>query len=180
MNAPRIFVVEWWETRATTEQLTEKIFEINKRWKPRQFGCEANAMQELYGEMVQLDARRRNIKLPLVPVYQPSKIEKTYRIRTGLQPVIRAGRLFLHEDMIGERTKLASFPMNISAVDGIDALENAVRLVPKRAVPQQKRQEVEALAAYLRASGLAPQLIEARIREEVEKGLVQDFVRGAG
>lgn len=164
----RIFVVEWWEKRATTEELTERIFEMNAKWKPRQFGCEANAMQELYGEMVQLEAKRRGVKLPLVAVYQPSKVEKTYRIRTGLQPVIREGRLFLPESMIAERTKLASFPMNVTAVDGIDALENAVRLVPKRPAPQQRHDEIDALAAYLRASGMPPPLIEQRIREAVE------------
>lgn len=165
----RIFVVEWWEKRASTDEMTEMIFMFNERWKPRQFGCEANAMQELYGSMVQREAKYRGVRLPLTPVWQPSKIEKTYRIRTGLQPVIREGRLFLREDMIGERTKLASFPMNIQQVDGIDALENAVRMVPRRATPQQKREDVEQLAAYLRSTGAPPQHIEMRVRELMEQ-----------
>lgn len=167
----RVFVVEWWEKRASTEEMTEKIFEVNRVWKPRVFGCEANAMQELYGNMVQLEAKHRNVKLPLTAVYQTSKVEKTYRIRTGLQPVIRAGRLFLHERMIGERAKLAGFPMNIQQVDGIDALENAVRLIPKRAAIRQQSDEVEQVASYLRSQGVAPQMIEARVRELIEASL---------
>lgn len=167
----RCFVVEWWEKRASTEEMTNKIFEINQKWKPRIFGCEANAMQELYGDMVQLEAKHRNVRLPLSPVYQPKGIDKNYRIRTGLQPVIRAGRLFFPETMIGERSKLASFPMNIKQVDGIDALENAVRLVPRRAAPKQRTDEVEAVARYLRDTGAAPHVIEARVRELIEAGL---------
>lgn len=167
----RVFVVEWWEKRAATEEMTEKIFEVNRIWKPRVFGCEANAMQELYGEMVQLEAKHRSIRLPLTPVYQTAKVEKMYRIRTGLQPVIRAGRLFLAEQMVGERTKLAAFPMNVKQIDGIDALENAIRLIPKRAAPKQRSDEVESVAAYLRAQGASPQVIEMRVRELIEASL---------
>ena len=167
----RVFVVEWWEKRASTEEMTEKIFDVNRVWKPKMFGCEANAMQELYGNMVQLEAKHRNVRLPLTPVYQTSKVEKTYRIRTGLQPVIRAGRLFMHERMIGERTKLAGFPMNVKQIDGIDALENAIRLIPKRATPKQRNEEVENVAAYLRAQGVSPQAIEMRVRELIEASL---------
>lgn len=160
----RVFVLECWKGRPGAVLMAKKVLEINDRWHPRIFGCEANAMQELYSEMLQHEAKREGKKLPLVAVSQSTSVEKPFRIRTTLQPVIGFGRLFVRADMFDLQQELTSFPMG-QTVDLVDALASAVALVPPRSAKHRRSEERDSLAAYLRETGAAPRAIESRLAE---------------
>lgn len=160
----RIFVLDTWAKKASAIETMEKVFELNEKWKMRVFGCEANAMQELYAEMLALEATRREVRLPLVPIPQTTKVEKEFRIRTTLNPVVGFGRLFLHESQHDLHREITAFPMMVQK-DLVDALASAVALVPPKSPPAAQRTEREALAKYLRDQGTPPSLIQARLDE---------------
>jgi hypothetical protein len=168
----RIFVRDCWAEATTANALIEAIFRLNALWRPRPFGCEANAMQILFAEAVLREARQRDITLPLVPVYQPPTQKKHFRIRQALQPVVAAGRLFLqpeHRELLHELTTFPQHPR----VDLVDALASAVTLLPKRTLPQQAADDRAGLIAYLRATGVPDQAIARRVAE-VGGGLGSD------
>lgn len=159
----RVFVRACWAEATTANALTEKIFELNKLWRPHPFGCEANAMQILFAESVLREARLRDVRLPLVPVYQPPQQKKAYRIRQALQPLVASGRLFLGEGQQELEHELTAFPQH-PRVDLVDALASAVTLLPKRSLPQQEADDRHGLATYLRQAGVPEERIAERVR----------------
>lgn len=160
----RIFVRACWAEATTANALTDKIFELNAKWRPHPFGCEANAMQILFAESVLREARLRDVNLPLVPVYQPPQQKKAYRIRQALQPLVASGRLFLGAGQQELEHELVSFPQH-PRVDLVDALASAVTLLPKRSLPQQDADDRHGLASYLRQSGIPEERIAERVRQ---------------
>jgi predicted phage terminase large subunit-like protein len=165
----RLFVVEAWARRCSTPELVEEIFRINAQWQPKQFGVEANAMQSLFADSLELLAKERGVRIPLVPVYQNTKIDKFFRLRTTLQPVISTGKLVIGEDQQELRNELKAFPMG-QTVDLVDALASAVSLVPVKPPEESSRQEADALADYLRKVGAPASYIEKRVGEFLAQG----------
>lgn len=173
----RIFVLHTWADRAPAGALAERVFTVQGDHKPRVFGIEANAMQALYGEMVAREAKFKGVRLPLEPVKQPTNVDKDWRIRTALQPVIAEGRLFLQEGQHELRAELTTFPMS-PLKDIIDALASAISLLRRVPLPVQIREERDARLAYLRQSGAPPSYIEAVARgEEPSETQEQSTVR---
>lgn len=163
----RVFVLDAWMKKARTSEVIDQIFLTNERWHPRRFGIEANAMQELFGDAVLLEARRRHVRLPLVPVYPPTNIDKIWRIRTAVQPLTTKGRLFVPKHLIELRAEILAFPTG-RTVDGFDALAQACELIPKRTEESTHgaaSEERERLAAYLRRAGVPPSTISARMAQ---------------
>jgi hypothetical protein len=159
-----IFVLLAWAERCPTDRYVERIYKTNDDFKPKMFGVEANAMQTLFGDMLAREARAMKKRIPFVPVPQSTKVDKRWRIRTTLQPVIAEGRLFVQDNQLELKAELSTFPMS-PTVDLIDALASAVTLAPKRAPRVVRNERAEALAKYLRDSGTPPHLIRQRIAE---------------
>jgi hypothetical protein len=160
---PRIFVVHTWAGRLTTSDFRDRIVSVYADFKPRKFGIEANAMQFLFADLVREGAKERLGTVRLIPIVQPTRVQKEYRIRTALEPVINDGRLFLQESQLELRSELQGFP-TAARKDLVDALSSAINLVPKRAPAEKDDAEEKALAAYLRKTGVSPYLIEERIQ----------------
>ena len=169
--AQRIFVMEAWAKRCSTPDLVEKMFELNSKWKLQQFGVEANAMQSLFIDTVNMIARQRRERLPLVPVTQNTRIDKMFRIRAALQPIFSEGRLLIGEDQQELRNELRAFPRG-QTVDLVDALASVVKLLPNIPQEEQVNEDARELAAYLRDQGVSPYYIEERMaRFFREKGV---------
>jgi len=170
----RIFVLHASAGRTPASVYVDRIIKVCENWTPRIFGIEANAMQELFADLVIEKARELKKRLPLTGVNQPTRIDKDFRIRTTLQPVINAGRLFLQENQDELETELRGFP-TAATKDLVDCLASAIALVPQRTKPQQKNDEAQKLAAYLRETGAPSWYIEKRIKElyelDIEKGM---------
>lgn len=173
----RVYVIYAWAGRLPASKFRDKIISVYERYQPRLFGIEANAMQELFGDLVRDKAIEKFGTVRMIPVYQPTKIDKDFRIRTSLEPVMFDGRLFIH----GERTsdqelsghdshmnelisELRGFP-SAATKDLVDSLASAISLVPKRTYEEQQRDESEELARYLRAQGVPGHQIERRVAE---------------
>lgn len=155
----RVFVLDTWAQRASIDEIIERIYATEATWKLRSFGVEANAMQELFHEAIARDARLRGKKLPLRAVHQPTRIDKDWRIRTVLQPIVASGRLFLRSDMGELRTEITAFPLS-PLKDMVDALASAIKMIPPRATRRDVDEEKEALLSYLRKTGAPAAVIE--------------------
>lgn len=162
----RVFVLESWSARATIDEQVDLLFTLHDRWKPQRFGGEANAMQEGLQELVDREARYKRKALRMEKIVQPTGIDKTFRIRSVLQPIVAHGRLFILDQHVELHRDLTSFPM-LMAMDRVDVLAMAIDLLPKRIATAQvqEAQERQALAASLRAQGLPPSYIERRMTE---------------
>lgn len=158
----RIFVLDAWRGRDSAPQLIERVLAINDRWHPSQFGCEANAMQSLFADLVAHEAKRQKKTLPLVPVYQPTKVDKEWRVRDAVQPVVGHGRLFLLQSQVELISEITGFPLG-EYRDMIDALASAIAMVPIQAPVVQQSADRDALARYLRRVGKSPSDIDARL-----------------
>ena len=148
----RVFTLLAWAARCSTDALTTKIFEVNETFRPRTFGIESNAMQSLYGDMVGREARFRERRVPILEVRQPTNVEKNWRIRTILQPVVANGRLFIQPQQLELRAELVNFPMS-ATVDLVDALASAVKLLPTVQIRREQDGELQKRLAYLRETG---------------------------
>ena len=160
----RFFVLHAWAGRPTTTQLVARLIDIGEKFHPRRFGIEANAMQSLFADLVAGQAKELQKKIAFVPITQPTRVDKDWRIRTTLQPVIENGRLFVQEAHHELMAEISTFPVSTTK-DMIDALASAINLAPRRHVSQQQHDEIDRLAEYLRATGVAPSQIEQRIAE---------------
>jgi len=167
----RIYVLYAWAARTTTEKLIDKIIEISNQYRIRSFGIEANAMQSLFADTVHLIALQKSlsVRVPIVPVMQPTKVTKEWRIRTILQPVLADGRLFTMHNMYELDSQIATHPMAMT-VDLVDALASVVKMIPKRAVKLQRARERQALSEYLRETGASPAHIRQRLAEVDAEG----------
>ena len=166
----RIYVLYAWSARTTTEKLINKIIEISNQYRVRGFGVEANAMQSLFADSVHLMAlQKTNIKVPIVPITQPTKITKEWRIRTIIQPVLADGRLFLTNNQYKLESQIATHPMALT-VDLVDALASVINMIPKRAIKLQKAKERQALMEYLREQHEDPAYIQQRLLEVDAEG----------
>jgi len=160
----RIFVLDAWAARCPTHKLTDKVFEVFETWYPVQFGCEANAMQSLYADTLLMEAKRRHVPLPLVSVQQSTRIDKVFRIRTALQPVISSGSLFLREDQVELIAEIKAFPSG-HLKDIIDALASAVTMLPLETLRETYSDEAQAVARHLREIGASPHFIQDQMQK---------------
>jgi hypothetical protein len=138
--------------RCPTDKLIKRILSVCEEWKPRLFGIESNAMQSKFADSVQYAAKLEHKRYPIVGVNQPTKIDKLFRIRSVLQPIIGFGRLIIREDQTELRSELASFPMSATK-DVVDCLASACAMVPARTTRAERDGELERRLRYLRESG---------------------------
>lgn len=173
----RVFVHYAWAGRLPTSKYKDKILEVYEEHQPRVFGIEANAMQKLFGDLVRDEAKRKFGQARFIGVSQPTRLEKDFRIRTTLEPVIFSGRLFIagktniDGQLIGVNVmmqelmnELRGFP-TAKTKDLVDALASVIALMPKRMYEKQRSDEMDSLAAYLRSTNMPPHLIEQRLEE---------------
>lgn len=170
----RVFVLAAWAGRIAPTALCNRIIRTYDNWQPRIMGIEANGLQELFGEGVREEARKQLNNPAIIPVYQSTKVDKEFRIRTRIEPIINSGRLILREGLDDLKQEIEGFP-TARTMDIVDALASAIALLPRRPKQKQQSAEIAQLAKYLRNSGVAPHIIEQRIRE-IE---LQDAVRCA-
>jgi hypothetical protein len=160
----RYFVRLSWAGRLPASKFTDKIISVYKDFLPRLCGIEANAMQELYAEMVIDKAREKLEQISMYPVYQPTKVEKTWRIRNILEPVINEGRLFIPDGMPDLEAEIHGFP-TAQHRDLVDALASAISIAPRRARQKQENDEAVEVLRYLRETGAPVAYIEQRKKE---------------
>ena len=160
----RIFVLFSWVGHIQTSKFRDKIIKVYDQWRPKRMGIEANGMQVCFGDLVVEKAKAELGRIKLLPIPSPTKVEKNFKIRTTIEPIINDGRLFIPEDMVELRSEAQSFPTG-RYKDLIDCLAMAIMLIPRRTTQAEHDSEIEGLARYLRESGAPSSYIEERIGE---------------
>jgi predicted phage terminase large subunit-like protein len=160
----KIWLLDAWADRIGTTGIVKAFIDMCEKWQPIVAAYEDMAQQSLLADPIMAEAENRGIIVPLTPVTVSTKVDKNWRIRTLLQPVIGAGRLMINEGLTDVVNEITNFPM-AAVRDLVDALASAVGLVPPPAAQVQNRDAVQDMASYLRQSGATPSHIEAAVRE---------------
>lgn len=146
----RVFVLETWGARTTTDAFVARIFDTFARWTPRVFGIEANAMQSLFADMLRREARLRNISIPFLNVTQPTRVEKPFRNRSALQTDINGGQfLMLKGAHIEARNELETHPM-CPQFDLVDSIASARGLLRRTSKEEMTSFSTKQLHDYLK------------------------------
>lgn len=161
-----IFAAYAWMGKLPTTAYVDKLLKVHSQFTPKTFGIEANAMQSLFADIVRAEAKKQLQRVSFLPISQPTNIDKKFRIRTRLEPVINYGRLFLGPRMIELESGLRGFPAADEYLDLIDCFASCIGLVPKKPDSVTKNEELASLAKYLRDTGAPSWHIERRIAEE--------------
>lgn len=163
----RIFVLDAWAARAHTSEQRRNVLAQNARWRPRIFGCEKNGVGEHAGPTILEEAQRQGVPFPMRLVPQPSGVDKLYRIKSILQPVIADGRLFIPVAFHELRAEVSTFPSCLT-FDLIDALASAVALLPRRTAMQTDATQERALIEYLHDIGRTPDEIAGIVGHDLD------------
>lgn len=146
----RIFWRYSWAKRVDINLLVEQIHFVQTFYQPSLFGCEANAMQSLFADMLDRESKFRNQTLPLVAITQPTNIDKVFRVRTLLHPVIGQGALLIGPDVPDEHVKeVISFPTG-KFKDVPDVLASCIELVPERSTQAEVEEKAESASRWSR------------------------------
>lgn len=160
----RIFILEAFIERCATTVLEQKILYTQNTWKPSKFGIDVSGPQGLFFDTMRRRAREEGVKIHWVPV--PSHSDKLFGIERGLEPVARSGRLFRPADKhcLALREEFRRFPDPLFN-DGMDALANAIRLLPSSLPEHMRQMSKERLRSYLERTGAPRELIEERMAQ---------------
>lgn len=159
-----LLVTEAWAAKCSTDELTERVFDYNRLYRPRLFGVESNAMQSLYVDSLLRESRQKGFTIPLVPWRQPTNIEKDFRIRTTLQPWLSHGKLIMRDTLLELKNELLAFPTGMLK-DLVDALASVVAMVPPRSTTEYVDSEIVSLMQYMKNCGYGPDAIMRRVAE---------------
>ena len=160
----RVFLLQTFIQRIPPDQLINHIFDTNEKWRPAVYGIDASGPQLEFAQVVQKEARERGIRIPLRLVSQ--RENKTFSIETTIQPLSSAGRLFRpHEnDCRALKDETTSFPDGMYR-DGLDALANAIKLLPSVLPAHLKQMNRDQLSRYLERTGMPQDQIAERLSQ---------------
>jgi hypothetical protein len=149
-QARNVFVLYAWAGRLAASAFAAKIIQAYSVYRPKLMGIEANAMQSLFAALVRDKAKEvLQDKVGIYPVKQPTHLNKHWRIRTAIEPVLRDGRLYISRSHRDLEYELRSFPTGKS-VDLVDALASTLALMPKRHTSAIEESQSKRLEDYLR------------------------------
>lgn len=160
----RIFILEAWIERVPTSVLEQRIFATQNKWKPAKFGFDKSATQVLFFDTLKRKALQEGVRINWFPIALHS--DKLFNIETTIQPLAAAGRLFHGPERECRQLREEWFRhpdqhMN----DGMDALANAIHLLPG-ALPEHMRMMNQAqLRGYLERIGMSREQIAAKLEQ---------------
>lgn len=149
----KVWVLDSWAKRAGTQELVSVFVQMCMKWNPVVAGYEDMGQQSLLWDPIMQEAERRGAFVPLSGVKVKTSVEKNWRIRSILQPLIGHGRLLIADHLLELKTEITQFPM-ANMKDLIDALAGACSLVPPPKSRSRQSGEARELARWLRESGV--------------------------
>lgn len=161
----RVFVLDAWAGRVPTTAIMARMDMVIERWGVKVLGVEKTGLAGLFADAMRVNAALRMKRMPIKKVEQPRAMEKTYRIRTILQPLISRGMLFLQENQVELKNEIISFPRSIH-LDLVDSLASLVRhVIPPIQTRQESAVRSDSYLKYLRDTGAHPRDIERMTRQ---------------
>lgn len=160
----RIFILESFAKRIAPDQLTDRIFETQERWRPAVFGVDGTGPQLMYYQALLREGRERAVKW--TPRRIDIKMDKTDAIEKTLQPVAASGRLIRppEKECYALADEWRNFPDGTYR-DALDALAWAIRLLPAVLPAHLKAMGENQLRNFLTRTGLPPDMIEQRMQQ---------------
>ena len=122
------FVLETFAERCYTDRLTDQIFALNRKWRPKRFGVESVAQQHLYVDSLIRQGRDNHQRILIVPVQTSTHSRKEDRIRQVIDVELSHRRLFVDPSQRALIDELKGFPTT-PTVDLVDALAMALELL---------------------------------------------------
>jgi hypothetical protein len=117
-NTGQIFMLDCWIKKAPTNLIISEIIRQNEKWQPQFFSIEANGLQKMIKPWLEERVARENrLDVPYRPYIPKGPKDGDRRIR-GLQPLFRAGQIWLQEgfhEFVGE---FLAYPRGTK--DGLD------------------------------------------------------------
>lgn len=161
----RVFSLYAHAAREPTSIFRDRIIDVYGQYQPQRCGIEANALQSLFGDLAREKAEEVfEGRVKMFPVTQPTDIDKDFRIRSIIQPLLNEGRLYIPDDQLELLSEVKGFP-TAATKDLIDALAAACALIPKTSSEHAQKRQVEEVARYLRNKGHPEDYIRHRIME---------------
>jgi predicted phage terminase large subunit-like protein len=120
VRTARVFLLEQWIKRAPTNEIVDEIIRQNNKWMPQVFSVESNGFQKML--KFWLEERVERDGHPDIPIfeYQPQGDKDSIRRIKGLQPLFRAGHIWMQSGFLELKEELAAYPRGLK--DGLDAL----------------------------------------------------------
>lgn len=121
----RVYILDCWLKKAKTDEIVDQILKQNEKWMPQLFSIESNGFQKMLRFWV--DERIRNDGLRDVPVfeYSPQGDKDSERRIKGLQPLFRAGQIWLQHGFQDLKEEIVSYPRGFK--DGLDCLAQGLQ-----------------------------------------------------
>lgn len=160
----RFWVLEAFASRCTTDQLVERLFEMNDRWSPWQCRVESATQQGLFVDMIRREGILRRKKINVVPHPVSTRVNKEARIREILHLPWAEGRIIIRDDMLELKSELRAFPVG-ETCDLVDALASCISAFPASTTSQMKQEERESYAEFLRESNLPEHYIRNQLSD---------------
>lgn len=114
----RIFMLDCWIKRAPTNLIISEIIRQNEQWLPSFFSVEANGLQKMIKPWLEERVRvEQRIDVPYIP-YIPKGDKHNERRIKGLQPLFRAGQIYVQEGFAEFIEEYMAYPRG--RVDGLD------------------------------------------------------------
>jgi len=160
----RVVILEAWAKRIAPDQLIDRTFEMQERWRPAVFGIDASGPQLVFYQMLLKEARERGIKWSPRPIAM--KMEKTDSIEKAIQPVAAAGRLIRppEKECYPLADEWRNFPDGIYR-DNLDTLAWCIRLLPSVLPAHLRMMSENQLRHYLERTGLPQDMIENQLAQ---------------
>ena len=165
----RVFILECCGGRWHTSEIVDQMYALVQRWTLKAIGAEETGLMNLWYDTLLREAKEKGKHLPLVPVRPVTTVHKDDRIRDRLQPLARAGKLFIRQGLDTLKNQIRDFPQSPQK-DFIDATAGLVALLPMKTRERERLQMDEEKAAYLRKAG--------RTSEEIHRLLMAGMLRG--
>lgn len=164
----RVFILQAYAGKDTPHHLMERIFAVNDLWRCQIFGIDATATQLMYAQMINKEARERNLNLRLKPTVLHD--DKLFRIDSMLRPLATTGRLFRIAGDGGNvelKEEWTGFPSG-QYKDILDSLACAVRLLPTALPAVMREMDKRQLVRYMERSGATQEQIAFRLAQRDE------------
>lgn len=124
-NKGRVYILDCWIKRAPTNEIVDEIIKQNNYWSPQTFSVETNGFQKML--KFWLEERVERDGHPDIPIYEynPEGDKDGLQRIKGLQPLMRAGNIWLQAGFIELKEEMNSYPHGLK--DGLDCLAQGLR-----------------------------------------------------
>ena len=167
----RIFILQSWAAYCGADEILNRIFKFNAKWKPLVFGIDTTGTQNVWLNLINKEVELRQAngepnlkKPPMRPVI--FRGEKTRVIETIIQPRAARGQLFRPPEQ--EVKELASEFRGWPTAphrDAMDALAHAIDLLPIRPHDESAEMQRRHYEHYLERIGIPKEERKQRLAD---------------